>query len=48
MHKKKEIYPVYISKFNLNCEKQIILSMNPNTEKKKKRIITWNNYKKSG
>ena len=31
--KEKEIYPVYISKINLNCEKQIIPLMIPNEEK---------------
>ena len=31
--KEKEICPAYISKINLNCEKQIILSMIPNEEK---------------
>ena len=29
----KEICPVYISKINFNCEKQIILLMIPNEEK---------------
>ena len=32
--KEKEICPAYISKFNSNCEKQIILLMIPNEEKK--------------
>ena len=32
--KEKEISPAYIAKINLNCEKQIILLMNPNEEKK--------------
>ena len=31
--KEKEVYPVYISKINSNCEKQIILLMIPNEEK---------------
>ena len=30
--KEMEIYPTYISKMNLNCEKQIILLMVPNEE----------------
>ena len=30
--KEKEIWPVYISKINSNCEKQIILLMIPNEE----------------
>ena len=32
--KEMEIYPSYISKIYLNCEKQIIVSMIPNEEKK--------------
>ena len=31
--KEKEIFPVYISKIDSNCEKQIILLMTPNEEK---------------
>ena len=31
--KRKEICPAYISKINSNCERQIILLMNPNKEK---------------
>ena len=31
--KEKEKSPAYISKMNLNCEKQIILLMIPNKEK---------------
>ena len=31
--KEKEILPAYISKYNLACEKQIILSMIPNKQK---------------
>ena len=33
--KEKEMCPAYISKINSNCEKQIILLMIPNEEKKK-------------
>ena len=32
-NKEKETCPVYISKINSNCEKQIILLMIPNEEK---------------
>ena len=31
--KEKEIYPAYISKINLHCERKIILLMIPNEEK---------------
>ena len=30
--KKKIIYSAYVSKYNLNCEKQVILLMIPNGE----------------
>ena len=34
LHAKKEkIYPAYVSKYNSNCEKQLILLMIPNGEK---------------
>ena len=32
MLKKKKKYPVYVSKYNLNCEKQVILLMISNEE----------------
>ena len=32
MLKKKKIFPVYISKYNSNCEKQVILFIIPNGE----------------
>ena len=31
--KKEKIYPAYVSKYNSNCEKQVILLMNSNGEK---------------
>ena len=37
--KEKEICPAYISKINLNCEKQIILLMIPNEEKEGWRYL---------
>ena len=51
--KEKEIFQTYISKINSNYEKQIILLMIPNKEKRmalsfSKKIIciiTWNNFK---
>ena len=33
--KKEKIYPPYASKYNSNCEKQVILLMIPNGEKVK-------------
>ena len=30
--KKEKIYPAYVSKYNSNCEKQVILLMIPNGE----------------
>ena len=33
MLKKKNIYPAYVSKHNLNCKKQAILLMIPYSEK---------------
>ena len=38
--KEKEMCPAYISKINLNCEKQIILLMIPIEGKKKDSIIS--------
>ena len=32
MLKKKKIYPAYVSKYNSNCERQVILLMIPNGE----------------
>ena len=37
--KEKETFRAYISKINSNCEKQILLLMNPNGKKKKDGII---------
>ena len=37
--KEKEICPAYISNINSNCEKQIILLMIPNEEKKDHTIL---------
>ena len=33
--KKEKIYNIFVSKHNLNCEKQVILLMIPNGEKRK-------------
>ena len=34
MLNKKKIYPAYVSKNNSNCQKQVILLMIPNGEKR--------------
>ena len=39
IEKEKEIYTAYISKINPNCEKQIIILMIPNKEKKGRHYL---------
>ena len=43
MLKRKNIYPAYVSKHNSNCEKQVILFMILNEEKRKlsRTLATW-------
>ena len=42
--KEKEIYPVYISKHNATCEKQLILLMIPNEKKEGWHYLAVKNY----
>ena len=42
--KEKGICPAYISKINVNCEKQIILLMIPNEEKEGWHYLTVKKY----
>ena len=43
--KKEKLYVAYVSKHNSNCEKQVIISMIPNGEKRKTKFEgRWWNY----